>query len=342
MAIILCKQMHVPTLIEIPKFLPQSPWHPSVVYIPDDWNGHPYWMAETPLPIKTIFPYLDRWELPCIHYSDDGINWRSINANPIDDLSESQIKGRGYHSDPHLIFKDGVLYCYYRLMEDHDTWTTIIRKHSVDGTHWSEREVVCRVRSSKRQIISPAIVWTGKCFRMYYVDDTFTNIHRGVQYCESIDGLTFNAINKVVLVTFNNKESTIPWHIDVQKIGELYYMVVHDVNNNKLELWKSEDGISFIFACNALRPSNKVMSFYRSQLYRSCLVSINNVLRIYFSAHNNRSRHIGLLESRDNGIHFEISSCSKNEHRLRFIGQMIYEECVSLYHNCIRFLKHKL
>lgn len=331
--------MKTPIKIDIPKLLPSHPWHPSVVYVPDGWNDHPYWMAETPLPIKTIPPYLDRWELPCIHYSDDGINWYSINANPIDDLSESQIKGHGYHSDPHLIFKDGVLYCYYRLMEDYDVWTTIIRKHSVDGIHWSEREIVCRTKSSERQIISPAVVWTGTCFRMYYVDDTFTNIDRGVQYCESEDGLVFNAPNKAMLVAAN---STIPWHIDVQKIGEAYYMVVHDVNNNKLELWKSNDGISFAFVSEVLRPSNKFMSFYRTQLYRSCLVSINKVFRIYFSAHNGRSRHIGLLESMDNGQHFEVCCCSQNERRLRFIVQMFYEECVSWYHNCIKKIKRKL
>src|SRR5699024_10013244 len=44
--------------------------HPSVLYFPDGWNGHRYWMAYTPYAGGT-----DGREDPCIAYSDDGTNW---------------------------------------------------------------------------------------------------------------------------------------------------------------------------------------------------------------------------------------------------------------------------
>lgn len=333
--------MNTPINIDIPKSLPNHPWHPSVVYVSDGWNGHRYWMAQTPLPIKNVTPYLDRWELPCIHYSNDGINWSSIDTNPIDDLTNDQIKCRSYHSDPHLILVDDVLYCYYRLMEDNDKWTTILRKHSKDGVHWSDREIVSKTQSMERQIISPSIVRNSNCYRMYYVDDIFSNNNRGIQYSESIDGLIFGK-SKPIQIIGKTLENTIPWHIDVQYVADEYYLVTHDVNHHKVELWKSIDGKTFEYVSLILRASNRLGDFFKTWLYRSCLVPITNngeILRVYVSGHNGRSRHIGLLESHNGGLSFELYPCRRGWKHLQFIFQMCYEEYISFYHNVIRFIK---
>ena len=51
-----------------------QPYHPSVLFFPTGWCGHRYWMVETPYPIGGK-PYRDRWEIPLIHTSEDGLNW---------------------------------------------------------------------------------------------------------------------------------------------------------------------------------------------------------------------------------------------------------------------------
>ena len=96
--------------------MPNYFWHPSVVYIPDYFSGHKWWMTQSPYhPRVKLKPYRARWELPCVHYSDDGILWKSIVNNPVDDLTKQQIADENYLSDPHLVYKDGVLELYYRL-----------------------------------------------------------------------------------------------------------------------------------------------------------------------------------------------------------------------------------
>ena len=284
--------MKTPIDIEIPKGLPRHPWHPSVVHAERGWYGHRWWMAETPYPPFDVKPYKDRWELPCVHYSDDGKHWKSAGA-PIDDLTEAQIASHSYHSDPHLVMKDGVLYCYYRLMEDHDAKTTIIRKQSTDGEHWTEREIIemkIEDRRLKNEVISPAIVWTGEKWRMYYVDDTFTNLERGIQMAESEDGVHFENKGSVW-----KQQEVKPWHIDVQLIDGRYYLLALDVDNRTLTLYNSEDGLKWDNGRELLKASKRWMDYWSQQLYRACIVKANNQMQVYFSATDGMASYIGKM-----------------------------------------------
>lgn len=319
-----------PIHIAIPSFLPSHPWHPSVVYASSGWNGHRWWMAETPFPPFNVRPYKDRWELPCIHYSDDGIKWKSIDSNPIDDISDEQIKSYGYLSDPHLILVNDVLYCYYRLMSDRDKQTTIYRKHSKDGIHWSDREVVCSVASAEREIVSPAIVWGDGKFCMYYVDGHFMNPNRGIQMCESKEGVHFDEPRKVKYPSTCMSNPIIPWHIDVQCKGEKVYLVIYDQEQECLYLLQSIDGLHFEMKQKLLQVSKKWGCFYNQKLYRACYVEAGQVSRVYFSATNGESSHIGLMELQHNG-NWHVVDCRKGKERIVFIATMLWQDVHHLY-----------
>lgn len=122
-----------------------QPYHPSVMYSANGWNGFQYWMVLTPYPMQKA-PYKDRWECPCIYCSTDGINWTppANFQNPLDDLTDKEIEHKDFFSDPHLVQRDNILECWYRISHhchnDRDTY--LIRKCSVDGIHWSEREIL--------------------------------------------------------------------------------------------------------------------------------------------------------------------------------------------------------
>ena len=331
--------MKTPIDIEIPKALPKHPWHPSVVYAEGGWNGHRWWMAETPYPPFDVKPYKDRWELPCVHYSDDGVHWKSAGV-PIDDLTEAQIASHSYHSDPHIVLKDGVMYCYYRLMDDRDARTTIIRKQSKDGIQWPEREII-HVDSQKsivdrREIVSPAIVWTGEKWRMYYVDDTFTNLERGIQMAESEDGVHFE--NKASVW---DPQEVKPWHIDVQLIDGTYYLLVHDVDNKTLTLYDSKDGLKWNNGRELLKASKRLSDYWSQQLYRACLVKTDNKLRIYFSATDGMASYIGHMVQNEQG-EFEIVDCLSGTEKVAFVIRFWWRRCVQFVNRVIHFIKKRI
>lgn len=320
--------------IEIPKSLPQHPWHPSVVYVPEGWNGHPYWMAETPYPPFHVAPYKDRWELPCIHYSDDGIHWKSTDANPIDDLTDEQIACHSYHSDPHLVLHENTLYCYYRLMEDHDERTIILLKYSTDGIHWSNRENI--QVTGAREIISPAVVWTGEKWRMYYVDDTFTNLQRGIQLVESEDGIHFEMVGSVW-----KQQEVKPWHIDVQIIDGVYNMLIHDVDDNALWLYTSKDGMHFGEGEEILRASGKSTDYWSHKLYRACIVKVEDKKHIYFSANDGMASYIGHMVADEKG-RYVVEDCLNGCEKVKFVMNFGFRRCKQFIQRVYRFVAKRI
>lgn len=122
-----------------------QPYHPTALFIDEGWNGFRYWMALTPYPMNKP-PYKDRWECPCIYSSNDGVHWDVPERfkNPLDDLTNEEISHRDFFSDPHLVLKDNRLECWYRISHHHNGIrdTYVIMKSSLDGIHWSERNVM--------------------------------------------------------------------------------------------------------------------------------------------------------------------------------------------------------
>lgn len=295
--------MHNPLSINNVSDLPRYFWHPSVVYVPDEIGGHRWWMAQTPFPPCDIEPYRDRYELPCIHYSDDGVNWESI-CNPIDDLTDEQVKNKDFMSDPHLIVKDDCLEIYYRLsirLKRKDTYTLLFKRTSDNGYDWSERILVADLRKADDidiwgdKIISPAIVWTGTRYECYYVDASRHVCTRGILKVISTDGIHWKKIGYCELNGYNN----IPWHIDVQCIDGLYHMISYGDPDGAIVLLTSTDGLSWNYKQEILRPSSNKWSFYSRELYRSCLVKRNDVYFVYFSGANIFRSYIGLLKTKD-------------------------------------------
>src|SRR5699024_10817060 len=116
------------------------PWHPTAMYLQNGFAGYKYWLAQSPWPTGGQ-PYRDRWEVPIVYKSDDGINWITV-ADPLDDLTETEIENRDYMSDPHMVYRDDIntLEVWYRITRRSDLATSIVRKTTNDGENWSERE----------------------------------------------------------------------------------------------------------------------------------------------------------------------------------------------------------
>ena len=299
--------MHNPLQIQNTSNLPRYFWHPSVVYIPNRFGGYQWWMTESPYhPVAELKPYRARWELPCVHYSDDGIHWKNITNNPVDDLTEQQIADEDYLSDPHLVYKDGVLELYYRLTlltdrQIQGNKTILYKKTSTDGIHWSERIIVADLRRKDdiniwgEQIISQAVIWTGTEYQCWYVDGSGYKKNRGVKITTSKDGVSWQKAKQCTLKDYPDT----PWHIDVQKIDGVYHMLCYGDTSGKLAHLTSADGCNWQYNMIALTPSHTMGSFYSQYIYRSCAVKEGEYIDIYFSAATAKRSYIGLLRTKD-------------------------------------------
>lgn len=314
-----------------------SPYHPSVLYFKDGWNGYKYWMAETPFSPQCK-PYMDRNECPSIHVSNNGVDWEEIAKNPIDDLHEKEIKELDYFSDPHLVYVKGKLECWYRFTHrsgDNNYYDNLqlVRKTSYDGINWSDREILVNLATAEgnelgNMVVSPAIIYSNGRYRMWYVDSESRG-QRGLAYSESEDGRKWQNKSACRLIGAQNN----PWHIDVNFIDGIYYLISYDSNN--LTIWKSEDGQKFHYIKELLSPS-VTGSFYGDSLYRACIIK-DEKLKVFFSAKDLFRTYIGLLEGENipqikvvqNGQHttlyrFAIFIINKKKKSLQFIAKRIY------------------
>ena len=313
-----------------------SPYHPSVLYFDNGWNGYKYWMAETPFSPKCK-PYEDRNECPSIHVSNDGINWAEIAANPIDDLNGREIEELDYFSDPHLVFTNNKIECWYRFthrngIKDNYNNLQLVRKTSTDGINWSEREVLVNLATNEgdplgNMVVSPAILHKNGKYRMWYVNSE-SRAYREVSYSESTDGKDWAPQRKCIL----NGQENMPWHIDVNNIEGKYYLLSYDLKD--LTLWYSDNGIIFNHMNKLLEPS-VAGSFYSYSLYRACIIEDKN-LRIYFSAHDSLKTYIGLIEG--NSVeNLKIKSVDRHQ---TFFGLLVFT-CITKWRT-VKFLFKRL
>ena len=275
-----------------------SPYHPAVLYFKDGWNGYKYWMAETPFSPKAQ-PYPDRFECPTIHVSNDGVNWTHIGKElkPIDDLTEQEVKEFDFFSDPHLVFVDGRMECWYRFThrrgdKNNYAFVELCRRTTTDGVHWSDREVLIDLLHSEvgncfsNMVVSPTILRERDKYRMWYVNSE-TKGQREVHMSTSADGYVWGEIVHCKLIGHNLN----PWHIDVNYIDDRYYLVCYE---KSLTLWESEDGVEFIYK-KQLLDVGTIGSFYGYWLYRAVLIK-DDKYKLYFSGNNCFHTYIGLME----------------------------------------------
>jgi hypothetical protein len=274
-----------------------QPLHPNVVYIADGFNGYKYWMVETPLP-KNVPPYSDRYECPHIHCSNDGVEWTVPTGliNPIDNLTLSEIANVDYFSDPHLVIKNGVLECWYRITHSHSTEypgftlpTWLLRKTSTDGVTWTTREVMNNFQDVTsglyNMVRSPSLWWDGTKYIMYFGDKLGTDITpKNIVRAESTDGLIWvNRVNCILNGLQNDK-----WHMDVSYSNNKYHLILYGYATNDLIYYASVDGINFTSVCEVLKKSIIVGSNFDQGLYRSSLLWNGTYYLLYITAQSEK------------------------------------------------------
>lgn len=271
--------------------------HPKVLYFPNMLFGHYYWMAYTPYPNANAY-----YENPCIAYSDDGYRFTNIAGNPIDEPTTDRTVS--YFSDTHLVYRadTGKLECWYRLANDSTKSETIYRMFSTDGVTWTDKEelksVVSPLDSSDAALLSPAVIYEDDKYKIWTVNYNENKI----EYWETETGDDWTKVRDIVLTYSAFDETHRIWHIDVEKIDGVYVLVAMTRQTGTrhwpLYLSTSEDNVSWKTPWVVIKYSD--VDKWDSRIYRSCIVKVNGVYRIYYSAYDTSDRyHTAISESSD-------------------------------------------
>ena len=256
--------------------------HPKVLYFNSGFAGHNYWMAYTPYPYSN-----DKFENPCIAYSDDGFKWVNINANPLDDPN-----GNGYDSDTDLIYNpvSGLLECWYRWVSpstDNPRREVIYRQTSNDGLNWSTKEIVFdNSTGDYANLLSPAVIVDDNKYKMWVVQSSHSPV--SIDYYESpINDMTNWTKLSSVEITASDRGSTVrPWHIDVIKDNSEFVILGQFINSTdasakcSLFVFKTTDSITYTTPIKIVQGADS----WDKHMYRSSILKINGRYRIYYSA----------------------------------------------------------
>ena len=236
--------------------------HPKVISFKNKWNGYKYWIAYT--------PYLhgdQAKENPFVLASNDLINWETVKGfkNPLDEPEDKDFR-KVYNSDTHLVYNydNDILECYWRYVNDKEDKVIIYKRTTKNGVDWTEKEVVLQDKRTKRDYLSPAIIYENGKYMMWYVDRDFTVCYR--EYDVSKDEWS-----EPEKIDIEYDEKVKSWHIDVIKTKKGYEAVLVSFDNfrrrSKMKLYYtySKDNKEWTIAKPIIdKPENG--GIYRSSL----------------------------------------------------------------------------
>jgi len=266
--------------------------HPDVVYIPEDWCGHPYWM------VMTAYPFCqDRFENPALRASNDGLTWFAVDGVP-DPLVLPPVDRSAHHADPDLVWSEGALFVFYMTTDEAAHWTTFSVIHSRDGRIWSAPEVIYRGTLG----VSPAVVVEGRRWRLWYVLADSSNGYRDARLVrrerDAQEPWGSEVACRIYLPGY------VVWHLDVLSSDRGYEALAaafpsgEDPSRCVLFHLVSQDGLTFRVSQSGpiLRPSR--FGWDNRMIYRSTFLRTEpGRYRVWYSAMSwGKKCGIGLLE----------------------------------------------
>ena len=254
-------------------------------------------MSYTPYPSGN-----DSKENPHIAVSNDLVNWTKVfDIDRALDTPESNIPGKRYNSDSHIVYNDDLdrIEIYWRYVDDINGDVYLYRMLSNDGVTWSEKEVAAySVVRLEKDYISPAIIYENGVYKMWFVDHDLT-----IKYTTSIDGINWE---NEELLDFKYEDDVLSWHLDVIKSDLGYEMIVVAFdeweNHNDMDMYysKSIDGITWDKATVVLKPTRGTGFWDNRGIYRSSFVKINGTYLVYYGGTNEDLHHgTGLVYGKD-------------------------------------------
>ncbi len=288
----------------------QSQTHPSIVYVPDKWNGYTHWLGTTPYPNADVSQ-----ENPCIYFSNQDNNTTtpptSFLGIPNNPISKKPKPLNSYNSDIELFLDNDTLYSIIRESQNNKFIREIKIQSSADGLTWTApKHLYSEKDAPGLELLSPAIIKKEDDYLIYHLNGNAGNSYTGK--CTSLQIMKSGSISDPQFKYFKegkfiNKDilKVEPWHMDLFEYNNKLYMVFCGRNLQKPSLLYtylavSEDYTNFYIYP---KPLISVFDTYRPTAY----VDENQLFNLYFSVVGNYAmdgsdRAIGLAQIRINKL----------------------------------------
>lgn len=291
------RRLHLAETTNAPAKLPikthpsggDQPIHPKVLYLPNKFGGHYFWMGYTPYPDGS-----DGEENPCIACSDDMVNWYTPDGvtNPLD--AGTKI---AYMSDTHLVYNErtAMLELWYRHVDTTNGGSeTIYRRRSTNGSEWMEREKMYEHIGDISNIISPCILFEDGIYKIWASTGTPVGT---LKYYETPDGRNWQ------LKAVTNLEG---WHFDVIHTDIGYEAVIADTQPGAtISYAVSPDGINWSDKTQLL-SAGVDGNWDDDRLYRASIVKQDGYYYLYYTGVTWPTWGIGLTVSTQRNDVFSI------------------------------------
>lgn len=255
----------------------QSQTHPSIVYAPNGWNGHKYWLVTTPYPSA-----VGVFENPCVYYGDEDADgnppvlFHPISGGTASDnypiITNPVVKVKttsAVNSDPD-VWIDSATGKMCIISRDNTRGFSWLYQESIDGLSWSERTEypndLINIHDDggiAHELVSPSVLDNGDgtatlyglCGLGYYTGANSSMernrlCRKGMFVYKGIPSQGKGGISLQYHASLLGAPSIYPWHMDIAKHKDKYYMVfcgfdIHASTGLSLFMAISDDGYDF-------------------------------------------------------------------------------------------------
>lgn len=220
--------------------------HPSIMHVPEGWNGYRYWLAFTPYRSNYA-----KYENPCIVASNDFETWTAPATNPV----FGPLAGASaYLSDPHLYLlpDKSKLLMMYRDSGAVAGYDRLLVTETTDGVTWSTPVVIWTMLNSAGHVrfMSPSFFYDGTNWVIYAHDNNdagyaLKRMSRAGSYASIY---TDWSAESVTTCTMTNPRGETWWHSHLIRLSNGRVIGVASDNDSaagQMYLLQSDDGTTF-------------------------------------------------------------------------------------------------
>lgn len=241
--------------------------------------------------------------------------WKMSNANPIIRQSSTGWDSRHNYIKAPYIIKDGEIFKMWYISGDNDL-QQVAYATSSDGINWTKQGIVFGSNNPhpliEYGVDGISILKENGIYKMWFNCKTYANVHAGIGYATSSDGINWSIHPTPVIVPSNSKPYI--FSPSVVKKDNQYYMfytvetTLH--GETSIHLATSTDGINWTDQGVVLTGRNYVFWEYGGVFCPSVIVD-NNKFIMFYTAKNSimgfYEGFIGKAES-DDGINWTYYS----------------------------------